>query len=289
MVETTTNPLFHFLKENEENQTSEYKEYRRRWNENPKNFIVEEFPIHVDIETQISCNLRCIMCYYNYDPPKYVRMDMSLIKRIIDEGVEKKLCSIKTQVRGDPLTDDRMVEIVRYAKEKGILEVMFNTNAMLLTEEKSRDLIEAGLDKIICSVDGCNKEIYEKIRIGANYDTVIKNIKTLYAIKKKLGLEKPEIRVQMVDTPENHKQITEYMKFWEGIADHIAILELLDLSREEGEDSTPLENFSCSQLWQRLIITAEGDVLPCCGAMMGHVEKSMVVGNIGENTLSSHR
>jgi hypothetical protein len=39
-----------------------YFEYRRRWNENPKNFVVGDFPIHLDVEATSDCNLKCTMC-----------------------------------------------------------------------------------------------------------------------------------------------------------------------------------------------------------------------------------
>ncbi len=64
-----------------------------------------------------------------------------------------KLSPFKLDIDGGNLISD-----------KGILEVMFNTNATLLTEKKSRQLINAGIDKISCSIDGYTKEFYEKIK-----------------------------------------------------------------------------------------------------------------------------
>ena len=43
------------------NQEPRYLEYRRRWMENPRNFVVEDFPIHLDIEATNRCNLK--MCF----------------------------------------------------------------------------------------------------------------------------------------------------------------------------------------------------------------------------------
>ncbi len=96
--------------------------------------------------------------------------------------------------------------------------------------------------------------------------------------------KKPIVRVQMVDTPRNHHQIDGYIKFWSEIADHVAIEDMLDWEAEE-EDGTPLEFWACAQIWQRLMVLADGDVLPCCRAMKGANEKLTVLGNAYKESL----
>ena len=88
--------------------------------------------------------------------------------------------------------------MIKYAKDKGILEVQFNTNAMLLTEKISERLIEAGLDRIIFSLDGMTKETFENIRGGANFEKVVNNIKSFINIRNEMGGKKPCVRIQMV-------------------------------------------------------------------------------------------
>lgn len=284
MTETDVDPTFHLKMVKNEEQTAEYLDYRRKWNENPKNFIVDDFPVHIDLETNTNCNLKCFMCFQSYDLPKPSKMELELFKKIIDEGAKAGLCSIKTQYRGEPLLDKRMPQMVKYAKDKGILEVMFNTNATLLSEETAKALIEAGLDKIMCSVDGYTKDVYESVRIGANFGTVLNNIKNIQSLKKSMGSKRPIVRVQMVDTPRNHHQIEEYIKFWGEIANQVAVEDMLDWEAEE-EDDTPLEDWACAQLWQRLLVLADGDVLPCCRATRGGNEKLMVLGNAYNDSL----
>ena len=60
----------------------------------------------------------------------------------------------------------KLSNFIKYAKEKGILETIINTNATNLTIENSNKLIESGLDLIIYSFDGGTKETYEKMRPG---------------------------------------------------------------------------------------------------------------------------
>jgi len=262
--------VLRYISRGSESDDPRYGEYRSRWNENPKKHIVGRFPIHLDIESANFCNLKCKMCYHGFPPPqpytdfKPGYMDFDLYKRIIDEGAEKGLCSIKPQFRGEPLLHPRIVDMVRYAKDKGIIDVLMDTNATLLTEEKARGLVLAGLDKLICSVDGCTKDVYEKIRIGADFDTVLNNIKNFQRIKKEMGVDKPTVRVQMVDITEIHDQIEDYKEFWGKIVEDVAVLDMLDL--EGGVTKTIVsKEFQCPDLWQRLVITKSGYVGMCCG------------------------
>jgi len=282
MPKVIVDPTYQLLKKGPEDQSPRYREYRRKWVENPKKHIVEEFPIHLDLESTSGCNLKCPMCFQSYNPPKPGFMDFNLFKKIIDEGAEKGLCSVKLQYRGEPLLHPKLVDMVRYAKEKGVIEVMFNTNATLLTEDKSRAFVEAGLDKIVCSIDGYTKEVYEKIRVGAKFETILNNIKTLQRVKKEMGSKKPIVRVQMVDTPWNHDQIKGYLRFWGKIADQVGIEEMQDWRLDKNAPDTPTPEFCCPQLWQRLVILWDGKVVPCCG---DHYQR-MVIGDAATTKIS---
>jgi radical SAM protein with 4Fe4S-binding SPASM domain len=284
MVELKIDSNFRILesKKIDSEQTEKYKEYRRKWNENPKGHIVEQFPIHIDLESTSCCNLKCIMCFQSFAPPEKGFMDFNLFKKIIDEGAEKGLCSCKLQYRGEPLLHPKIVEMVKYAKDKGILEVMFNTNATLLTEEMSRKLINAGIDKIICSIDGYTKEVYEKIRRGAKFESILNNIKTIQGLKKEMNSEKPIVRVQMVDTPENHHQIDEYKKFWSKIVEVVAIEDLQDYHNRTGKEYLVSRDFECQQLWQRIMVMWNGDITLCCGDLYG----KLVLGNANKDSIS---
>jgi len=49
-------------------------------------------------------------------------------------------------------------------------------NATLINRETALRLVESGIDLIMVSFDGASRETFESIRVGANYETVIKNI-----------------------------------------------------------------------------------------------------------------
>ena len=260
----------------EQSQPKKYWEYRKKWEEYPKKQIVANFPLHLDIECTRKCNLRCPMC------PRTIKiasgeklvegdMDFELFKKIVDEGSNNGLYAIKFSYLGEPLICRDLPKMITYAKKKGIIDTMFNTNGSLLSEETSKELIEAGLDKIFISFDSPNPEHYNKIRIGTNFDWVFENVKRLAALRKKMHSITPIIRVSMTVMQENKEEVLDYIKLWSPIVDLIGFGDYVNPAHKDkkAEERTITKikehkNFVCSQLYQRLFIHWDGKIGLCC-------------------------
>ncbi len=80
-----------------------------------------------------------------------------MVKKIIDEGADNGLYGAKFNVRGEPLLHKEIDKIVYYAKKKGLIDVYFNANALLLNEEMCKRLIDSRLDRISISIEGYTK------------------------------------------------------------------------------------------------------------------------------------
>jgi pyruvate-formate lyase-activating enzyme len=258
-----------------------YLAYRKAWADNPARRIAGEFPLHLDIESTNRCNLRCEYCTRNNMTDAVVDMDPALFERIIDEGARHGLASIKLNRRGEPLLHRQLSRFVRYAKDKGVLEVQFNTNAMLLTPDRARSLIEAGLDRIIFSLDGVDKTAFEAMRPGAVYETVARNIRDFVALRDSMGRSAPLTRVQMTVSAANVDQVPEYIALWRDTVNKIGF----NLRREPmpagGEKHGLGEQYPCPQLWQRMAIYCDGETVMCCGDW----HKRHVLGNAARDSV----
>jgi len=247
-----------------------YKEYRKKWYDNPKKMIVDDKPLYIAIESTNNCNLVCGFCprIKMMKDGCYNRtigfMKWDLYKKIIDEIAELGVYSIKLNKDGEPLMHPDITRMVKYAKEKGILEVMFNTNALMLNESMCKKLIEARLDKILISFDSPNKEKYNMLRTGSDYDLVLRNVRMLKKLKDKSG-GKPYMRVNMIrmsNTPDD--EIKKFNALFGDVADILAIQDYSDID----EKKTLKKDLVCQDLFQRLIILWNGKVIPCCGDYM---------------------
>jgi radical SAM protein with 4Fe4S-binding SPASM domain len=285
MIKVTPIPLYKNISGRSlfESDDPVFKEYRKRWGEQPLQFNAGNFPLFLDIEVTNMCNLRCTFCATTYFDSRVKRQLIApeLVYKVLDEGKKNGLYGAKFNDRGEPLLHPQLVDFVGYAKKCGLVDIYFNTNAMLLTEEKSIRLIEAGLDRISISIEGASAEVYESYRIGAKFETVVKNVRNLWELRNKIGTSKPLIRIQSVLLPEIEQKLEEYKSFWGTYADEISVLEY----KEESDQSRRLKRiaypWACHQLWQRMVVWCNGSILPCNEDDRG----LLVIGNIREMSI----
>lgn len=264
-----------FEKYRAEGWSEGYKDYRQKWVSNAKEQYVSEYPLLVDIELASVCNLKCPMCYTVTDEFKEKvnakLMDYSLFKKIIDE-IGGKVPAIRLSLRGESTLHPSFVDCITYAKEKGIMEISTLTNGSKLTKEFFIQVMEAGIDWITISIDGLY-EVYERIRKPIKFQQILDNIKQIHQIKKEYGRNKPVIKIQSIwpaikDNPEK------YYNTFAPYVDAIAFNPLIDyLSKDE--DIVYEDSFSCPQLYQRLVIGADGRVMMCSN----DEENSYVIGD----------
>lgn len=261
LVEIKANTNFYSLKGTvHDNSNAEYQEYRKCWIEYPEKFILRDFPLHLDVEATNLCNLRCTFCDKQplLNSGQFGSMDFELYKKIIDEGSLNRLWGLKLSYRGEPLLHQKIVEMVKYAKDKGVLDVYFNTNGMLLNKKMSSGLIDAGLDRISVSIEGVDPVAFENIRLGAKFDVIKSNILNLIEIRERKGLKYPKVRIQTVLFPD--MDIDEYKNYWSPYCDEVAAVDYKDESeREEGI----ICQWACPQLWQRMTIGWDGTIFMC--------------------------
>lgn len=131
---------------------------------------------NVIIETSSVCNLRCIMCpTLSFHGQNGIMKD-SVFGKIINDL--HAVSSINLEGWGEPLMDKKIADRVMLAKTKAG-QVSFTSNGTLLDLRLICDLKKSGLEEINISFDGGSKEIYERVRIGADFDHVVQNIRHL--------------------------------------------------------------------------------------------------------------
>lgn len=130
-----------------------------------------------------TCNLKCIHCYnserYNASDKD---LDTSEFKEYIDTFSKWGVKHLHF-LGGEPLIRNDLIELIKHAKSKDI-NVTLNTNGTLVTDKRSKELIEAGIDQIAFSLDGATPKTNDYIRGNGTYEKVISGIKTLKQVAK---------------------------------------------------------------------------------------------------------
>lgn len=218
-------------------------------------------------------------------------MDWGLYKKIIDEAKDF-VYDINLFMGGESLFHKRLPEMIHYAKANGV-GTRLSTNATVLTKDKREALFDAGLDFIIFSFDGYEKDVYEKIRVNANYEKTLGNIKAFLEEKKRRGGRKPYVVFQMIEFTnltggeKRHKREA-FLRQFEGLPiDKFSMIKPHTfggkIEREEGKAFRALgERYvPCTFLWYSMSIRWDGTVVPCCVDLAGE----MPVGDIWRESL----
>lgn len=135
-----------------------------------QNFVRMHRPVtqltKVYIEPTVACNLDCITCFRNgWDQP-LGRMTEENFEHFLDGLKElSPIPSVYFGGIGEPLFHQKTVEWIRRVKDLGV-KVELITNGTILTEKKSRELIDAGLDILWVSLDGATPESFADVWMG---------------------------------------------------------------------------------------------------------------------------
>lgn len=114
------------------------------------------FPDNMLLEVTNACNHSCIFCANSKFDRRRGYIDSELAKKILHEAHELGTENVGFYATGEPLMNQNLEEYIRYAKELGYLYIYITTNGALLTKERAKRLIEAGIDSIKISLNAAN-------------------------------------------------------------------------------------------------------------------------------------
>jgi MoaA/NifB/PqqE/SkfB family radical SAM enzyme len=137
-------------------------------------------PRSLYLETTSRCNSLCETCILTFGGREPARdLGWDEFRRVVDQfpALERVLL----HGIGEPLLNRDLTRMVAHLKGRGA-RVLFNSNAISLSERTGRDLIEAGLDELRVSLDASTRETYARIRGVDAFDKVIANVERFVAL-----------------------------------------------------------------------------------------------------------
>jgi MoaA/NifB/PqqE/SkfB family radical SAM enzyme len=196
-------------------------------------------PRFLQVEPVGQCNLRCQMCPIQfrrdgppYGPPAF--MDFELFARLLDEFPD--LEELQLQGLGEPMMHPRFFDMVALAAGRGI-RVGTNTNLTLLTARRAELCITSGLAELHASIDGATAGTYERIRVRAHFDRIVRNLEGLVEARIRLGVETPKIRMVVVAMRQNLHEFPDLVRLAHRLS--IDSVFVQHLCHDFGESSLP--------------------------------------------------
>lgn len=248
-----------------------------------------DFPKTVLIDTISYCNLRCSMCVHKEMKRKKGIMAWDLFTKIIDEiAEENKDARVWMVFFGEALILKKrkptIFDMITYAKSKGLTDVVLNSNANLMDEDASRELISSGLDAIYIGIDAFKPETYAKIRVGGNYGKTVQNTINLMNLKKLTHSKKPEIFVQFVEMDMNQDEKKDFIEFWKKQGAIVKIRPKVSWAGQIDAPNLLLDNkdrWPCHWAMQTVSITDTGKVVTCAVDL----DAKFIAGDVNEQSL----
>ncbi len=165
------------------------------------------YPISISFEPTTSCNLRCPECPSGLR--EFTRPTGMLQKNFFKEtinDIHRELLYLIFYFQGEPFLNPDFLEMVQYASKKGIYTAT-STNAHYLTDEKAKQTVESGLDRLIISIDGTTQDVYQQYRVGGKLEKVLEGARNIVKWKKQLNSKTPFVFFQFLVVKPNEHQI----------------------------------------------------------------------------------
>lgn len=245
-------------------------------------------PAYYIIEPTSYCNYKCIMCpNKDYLENQKGDIGMDLFRKIIDE-IKNYAVFIQLYWMGEPFLFPDLFQMIDYISVNSEADIIISTNGSLLNDDLINKIIYSNIYKLIISLDAAKSQIvYEKIRIGGNLATVIRNVSQL--LEKNINIK---IDLQFIDFNINKNERSEFESMWRDKRCRLSFSwlntwanQFSELKLETCCDSpySLIKRLPCSDLWYKMSIHWNGIVSTCCYDW----NFNAILGNLNENNVKT--
>ena len=185
-------------------------------------FLIPPNPEIAQIEITNRCNFNCLMCQRIPLKVPLKDMDFGLYRQIVDklEVIEEIILT----GWGEPLIHPHLLEMIRYAKQKGQW-ISLTSNGSLLTKGFAQKIIQAGLDSISFSIDDIKAP--KSGALAHPVTTQLNNIENFVKMIK--GKSLPEVVIQTTLHKGQEKKIFEVVAWAAKIGADMVNVNRLDM------------------------------------------------------------
>ncbi|MBK5259256.1 MAG: radical SAM protein [Thermoanaerobaculia bacterium] len=187
------------------------------------------------------CNLRCKMCGFSdsrvsdlsqYDMPRW------LFDRIALQ-VFPRANYVCLSLMTEPFMTRDFADRLASVREAGLPFSEIITNGTLLTETACEKIVDARISRVIFSIDGGSKAVFEDIRVGARFETVLRNFALLRRVRASGPSGLPRLRINHVLSTANIDHFTDFLSLAASMqTDEVAVRTISRMSNAILQEST---------------------------------------------------
>ncbi len=179
-----------------------------------------EFPLEVFIEVSNLCDLQCAMCHtFSALNPKRFNIISSRHRGFFNTDlIENKMATVLEHALvvhafgyGEPTLHPQFIRMLDILDKYEVM-VDFFTHGMHLDDELCTDLVNKRISKVTISFSGTNKDDYENVYIGGEFEQVLAGIKRLSKLKKEQHTEFPLIVINSLAFKHHVEKLPEFVR-----------------------------------------------------------------------------
>lgn len=234
-----------------------------------------------------ACNFKCVFCPTgDAELLKSVGREKGMLSLELFRKIINDLQEFPTPIKvlhlykdGEPLANKHLPEMIAYARASDrVVRIETTTNGSLLTEDRARALIDAGIDGIRISIYAVDTPGYRMVaKTTVEFEAICANVARLFALKAKL---RPQLHVhcKIVDAGMSDDEKQCFQQAFTGICDSLHIDAIMGWSNTADRDLTlgrnpifgisgaPLKasRTACSEPFMKLAVNSNGEVSVCC-------------------------
>jgi len=240
------------------------------------NILPLDSPFTVILDSGDLCNFRCSYCFRGnptaFDNGYYYRNRVPTWKtfqrsadQLCDFPAPPKTVSLSNH--GEPLCNPDLPRMVSYLKKELGLpsRISIHTNASLLNRNTAEALADAGLDKMVVSVQGMSADDYRATcGVSIDFKCLLQQLEYFYSIKTTT-----EVCIKIVDTALSVPE-QEFYDLFSPMADRVFVEKVVPIWGGKNNDIC-MNKYGrifprvecCSLLFHTLVVTSDGTILPC--------------------------
>lgn len=244
------------------------------------------YPRRYSIEPTTMCNLRCPYCMHtDYDERVHLKRESLRLEqfKVIFERISRYALMIEFYNFGEPFLNKDTPAMIAMATRHGIPSRVSSNMSVPLSDDYARRIVESGLRRLTCSIDGPTQEVYEKYRVGGSLETVLQNVDKILFYRQNLKSQYPKVIYRMllfewnytcVDASRRLAGEHHFDAFYEdpGSFDFDGRTVIWDAAAADWRSKQPkfLDHIPekaphpCQWLFTGMIVNANGKVMPCC-------------------------
>lgn len=250
--------------------------YRRR------DVFVGSRPYILFVEPLYYCNLECPLCDRQVFADARLgdagKLSLQIYDRVLAElGDYLFQCQIFGQ--GEPLMNWRLTRQIIERTHARRIFTQLSTNCTLLDEEVAAEIVDCGLDYLVCAIDGASQETYEVYRVGGRFDDAIAGLRHVVEARRRRRSSAPMIEWQFLVHAHNCHEVPAARRLAAELGVPLRLAPLRGMEWDPGlqeywlpktgpwshefDTGRPLNDFPCYFLWRSLVLNSNANIARC--------------------------